>query len=384
MAGSKSHYSNNFSKEKPNTPSILPDYASSLTTKTINNIWDDPYIVKEETGWKCLWCNNAFVGVDPARALTHVSGIRVYEKPGIGFCLKTIPPEKLLIYKTLALKKNQNRVQQDEKSLMRVSNLSNNNQNMALEYLFKKQKIDDSRQLSSTSLNKSYISDVTMKEFDSKAAIPPSLIQTRLDFNNNNPNFVLNKAELDHAIADFIHSKGLLFRLTEDIKFKQILAKASKMSPTYVPPKRKEIAGELLNSIYDNYNKNHLSLLEIDVNKYGLSIMGDGATIKKKPLFNIIVSGVSCPIYVAEIHDGSCVLASGNTKNAKYVTKLCREVLEKIDPKHTNVDLALFDGASVVQTAGTCLQYIYLEFQLFMGWNMSQHCFAVTYFKKPK
>ena len=118
MADPKSHYSNNFFKEKPTTPSILPEYTSSFTTKAITNIWDDPYIVKEEMAWNCLWCNISFVGVDPARALTHVSGIRVYEKSGIGFCSKTIPPDNLLIYKTHALKKNQNRVQQEEKSLM--------------------------------------------------------------------------------------------------------------------------------------------------------------------------------------------------------------------------------------------------------------------------
>ena len=127
-----------------------------------------------------------------------------------------------------------------------------------------------------------------MKESDFRTAIPPALIQTRIDFINNNPKYVLDKAELDTAIADFIHSKALLFRLTEDVKFKQMLDIARKMSPTYIPPKRKEIAGELLNTIYDNYVEKNISLLEIDVAKYGLSIMGDGATIKKKPLFNVI------------------------------------------------------------------------------------------------
>ena len=108
-------------------------------------------------------------------------------------------------------------------------------------------------------------------------------LQTTLDFHNHNNRFVHPPAEMDIAVADFIHSNGLAFRLAEDIKFKYILQLAQRMSPNYVPPKRKAISGALLDTIYNNYVANSKKQLNIDVDIFGLSIMGDGATIKKKP-----------------------------------------------------------------------------------------------------
>ena len=112
--------------------------------------------------------------------------------------------------------------------------------------------------------------------------------------------------------------------------------------------------------------------------------MGDGATIKKKPLFNVIVSGVSCPIFVADVHDSSSLLASGLTKNSKYITKLCRETIEKIDPKHINFDLVLFDGASVVQSAGTCLKYTYPRISVIHGAEHITALFCSNLLNKTK
>ena len=70
----------------------------------------------------------------------------------------------------------------------------------------------------------------------------------------------------------------------------------------------------------------------MDASKFGLAIMGDGATIKKKPLFNVLVSGVNCPIYIANVHDASSELAEGHKKDAKYINTLCCKVVESIDP----------------------------------------------------
>jgi hypothetical protein len=344
--------------QKPGCQTI----AKQKPIRSIENIWDDSHIHKLEKGWKCLWCFLTFSGQDPTRVLSHVAGMRIYAKSDIAFCKSNIPSEKLLLYQNYASRKNRFRFKKEEDSVQRTINNQNSNQNMAIQYLAKKQRKDNTIVSSSYSCSKDLVSDITMKEFE-----PPSQIQTKLDFVNNNPKFIIEKVEMDIAIADFIHSKGLPFRLAEDIKFKQLLIQASKTSPSYEPPKRKEISGDLLNTIYGNYVDKSKSLLNVEVHKYGLSIMGDGATIKKKPLFNVIVSGVSCPIFVADVHDASYLLALGETKNAKYITKLCQEVIESIDPGQIFFDLALFDGASVVQTAGICLQFIYPRISVIHG-----------------
>ena len=59
---------------------------------------------------------------------------------------------------------------------------------------------------------------------------------------------------------------------------------------------------------------------------------------------------------MADVHDASSTLAQGETKNAKYITSLCEAAMAKMDP--TTFDLVLFDGASVVQTAGVCLSIL--------------------------
>jgi hypothetical protein len=54
----------------------------------LQRIWDCPYIEKNPTGWKCLWCSDVFVPVHATRALYHV--IR-FKGGGIKRCKASIP-----------------------------------------------------------------------------------------------------------------------------------------------------------------------------------------------------------------------------------------------------------------------------------------------------
>ena len=120
--------------------------------------------------------------------------------------------------------------------------------------------------------------------------------------------------KLDIAIADFFHSKRISFATVEDIKFKHMIFCATHAPRNYITPTRKKLCGEHLDLLYNQYISNSNDKLKIECVKFGLSIMGDGATIKKKPLFNILVSGVYCPVFVADIHDASENLAEGNKR----------------------------------------------------------------------
>ena len=76
----------------------------------------------------------------------------------------------------------------------------------------------------------------------------------------------------------------------------------------------KKICGEHLDLIYNQYISNSHDKLKIDCSKYGLTIIGDEATIKKKTLFNILVSDVYYFVFVADIHNVSQNLAEEKKK----------------------------------------------------------------------
>jgi hypothetical protein len=96
-----------------------------------------------------------------------------------------------------------------------------------------------------------------------------------------------------------------------------------------------------------------LELLSKEVEVFGLTYFGDGATVKKMPLINILASGVHLPVAVLEIHDCSKHMADGGKKDAKYIVGLFRPHLDEMELLHPNTsDVVFFDSASNVQKAG--------------------------------
>ena len=87
--------------------------------------------------------------------------------------------------------------------------------------------------------------------------------------------------------------------------------------------------------------------------------MGDGATIKKLPLINVLcMAGSTLPVVLA-INDCSEHIAAGGTKDAPYIAGLFEEHVDEIDPEHNLTDCFFFDGAANVQKAGRILEAKY-------------------------
>ena len=63
------------------------------------------------------------------------------------------------------------------------------------------------------------------------------------------------------------------------------------MSNFYQPPNRKLISKDLLDVIHYQNMESNLSLIEKESDIFGLLFLGDGATISRVPLLNILVSG---------------------------------------------------------------------------------------------
>ena len=70
------------------------------------------------------------------------------------------------------------------------------------------------------------------------------------------------------------------------------MIKAARHVPTsYKTPDRRKIGGELLKKNYDEYMDETTKKLLRDVDIFGLSCYGDGATLMKCPLTNVLFSG---------------------------------------------------------------------------------------------
>ncbi len=95
---------------------------------------------------------------------------------------------------------------------------------------------------------------------------------------------------MDIAVADFIFSNALSISLVECTKFQQLLNCAIVIPPSYSPPHWKKMTSNLLDGLYQSaYNKQIESLLK-QAKVFGVSVFGDGATIKKVPLMNFLAS----------------------------------------------------------------------------------------------
>ncbi len=145
----------------------------------------------------------------------------------------------------------------------------------------------------------------------------------------------------------------------------------------YQPPGQNQVAGELLDLNYDAYMLHIMVLLQQDAVIYGISMFGDGATVKKKALLNILASGVHIPPACIEIVDCSAHLAAGSKKDGKYIANCFLPFIDQFEADNANtVDLALFDGASNVQKVGEILSALYPRISVVYG---AEHVFSLFF-----
>jgi hypothetical protein len=106
-------------------------------------------------------------------------------------------------------------------------------------------------------------------------------------------------------------------------------------------------------------------LLEVDV--FGLTIYGDGATIKSVPLINILAAGPNNPFVLLDIVDCTTHLQNEGKKDALYIAEMILLSIRRMEQtrdirnkKHRGiVDFVFMDGASNVQKGGWILAINY-------------------------
>ena len=90
--------------------------------------------------------------------------------------------------------------------------------------------------------------------------------------------------QIDIAIDNFIFSNGLPISPVECAKFNKLIQSGRHIPPKYTPLYRKEMAGPLLDDIYQStYDEQMRSLLK-ESKVFGIALFGNGTTILKVPM----------------------------------------------------------------------------------------------------
>ncbi len=128
---------------------------------------------------------------------------------------------------------------------------------------------------------------------------------------------------------------------------------AAKFAPSnYVTPTEFAIAGELLDATYNTYMAKVKSEIERDADLLGLTIYGDGETIDKRPMINVMTASAYNPQALCDVIDCSDHMADGDMKDAQYLSSKYIQVMQKLDPNGDRYNMVVFDGAFNVQKGG--------------------------------
>ena len=137
--------------------------------------------------------------------------------------------------------------------------------------------------------------------------------------NNTQKMMTSNETRLTVSIADIIISEGLSLNLSQKPRLKKVLGFARTVSKCYQLLNRNLISKDLLDVIHDQNMDRNLSLIEKESEIFGLLFIGNGATISRVPLLNILVSGKNLPMAVLELIDCQGHLADGGIKNGTFI-----------------------------------------------------------------
>ena len=124
---------------------------------------------------------------------------------------------------------------------------------------------------------------------------------------------VANNSRLEMAIADLWHCENVLDLAVESARFELVIKYARLVGSEFQIPHRRKTWGPLLKLNYDSdYSIIKEELLK-EAKTFGLTFIGDGATIKQAPLMNILSMCGNTPPIVVGIGDCSEHMADDNS-----------------------------------------------------------------------
>jgi hypothetical protein len=326
------------------------------------SIFEDKYCTKyqDEKGdrkWRCGWCNKEFSGWNATKALQHLTKQR---KVHIQPCRGKITTEYIEKYRSF-LERSQRKRSIKKKNHQSVNRSIDDMNESAAVALDSKRRSSSKRPSDASSFTYSTIkSDNKKRLIDKFTEISVGESQQYVQMMIHNGPNPTAELKLTMAVADLVHSCGLPFRLASHPKFRKVITLAKAVGNSYKLPSRNQIATELLDTNYEAYVDRNKSQLLKDIDIFGLSFYGDGATVKRMPLVNVLCSGAYLHTAVMEIRDATSHMELGGKKDARYLASLFRPYIDEYEDQHPNcVDYCTFDGAANVQKSGEVLRAHY-------------------------
>jgi Protein of unknown function (DUF 659) len=182
----------------------------------------------------------------------------------------------------------------------------------------------------------------------------PRSIQLKLDGSIPNPQA---EARATTAVTSAVLRLGLSFSLVDDPLFCRMCMSFRGVSDHYKFPSRESMRTVHLNDQYNAQQERTYGMLATDADVFGLTVFGDGATVRKMPLINVLAAGAYCNAGLLCLYDATKHLADGGTKDAAFIAGVILPYIEKLGPK--NVDLVIMDGAASVQKGAREVQALY-------------------------
>ena len=319
----------------PSSPTPTPLSPQSQARKYVAK--NDPNLTFFEEGgkprWKCGFCHSTFAW-NPTKVVLH------FARQG-GNDIKpcsNVSEQFKGFYNTLYAYKMKQTKEKNAKAAIRDNAIDRNNIDIAAKY-------EQTRKR--PKLNRYYSTPMT----GTTSSTTKNTFQLKLTDRDTNL-----ETRLTSAIADFIFSCGLSFGTAEHPMFKKVILLAKHAGTKYVPPNRKLVSTVLLDISYQHLQESQLKNLTKQAHLFGLSMYGDGATVHRMPLLNILASGVFEPAAVLDIVDATEHLQGGGTKDATYIANITQPYIDQLEKMCPNsVDYLSFDGAGNVQKAGRIL-----------------------------
>jgi hypothetical protein len=230
-------------------------------------------------GWECGWCGKIFSPRHASRALQHVLKIN---KGNIAPCKATIPDRYCKRY--LALLDSGKRQIESKKHLNQsIDESVAPQQESAVGNLLKNRggvvvsgsalTTSSVSPFSSSAAGTSTISARGSHSMPFALSLQRAMLTMNLDIRKS------NNATVEMAIAHFFHCKNIPDAVVESPRFVRLVRVCHFVGDGFVVPHRKKIGGELLDLNYANiYQQNKEELLKF-AQVFGLTFLGDGATI---------------------------------------------------------------------------------------------------------
>ena len=141
---------------------------------------------------------------------------------------------------------------------------------------------------------------------------------------------ISNNTQMEIAVATFFCCENLPDVAVNSYYFRRALQLARTVGNDLKLSGRMKVGGSLFKLNYRNeYKKNKETLLK-EAHLFGITFLGDGATIARTPLMNVIKLSANTPLIVLTIDDVTEHKADEGMKNAEYMAKVFGDRMEVI------------------------------------------------------